>query len=196
LTAPQTTAPQTSALRLAGARRLAGAPAGTGAAAAAAPAAPEAAAEQGARKSLSQRLRDANIAERARSYNPTGIHRGSIVSCAVTKSGNGVQVRVKHADGESFGSLNFNLQKVQKLPSGEPELGEDGLPILVPSVGAWNAWEAFCGRYGLSADDTLEAVEGGRAADTGLIGVEEVWKWTQSGDFLNITLAADGSAAA
>ena len=190
-----------SRLGLASIRR----PAPSGAAATAAgaptpPAAPEAAPEQGQRKGLTARLRDAKVAERSATYSPTGEHLGAIVSLAVTKSGNGVQCRVKHADGESFGSLNFNLMRIVKdAATGAPITDpETGLPKTEPSIGAWRQWEAFCSRYGIDAAEALDLVEQGRAAETGILGLTERWKWSQSGDFLNVSmpLGEPGAASA
>jgi hypothetical protein len=116
---------------------------------------------------------------------------------AVTKSGNGVQCRVKHADGESFGSLNFNLARGVKNADGTPVMDpETNLQKTEPSIGAWKQWETFCARYGVDAAEALDLVEQNRAHETGILGLVERWKWSQSGDFLNVSMPLGDSAGA
>lgn len=193
---PATPAATPSRLGLSTARRLSAAGPATPSAPTA-PAAPEAAPEQGQRKGLAARLRDAKVAERAATYSPTGEHLGTIVSLAVTKSGNGVQCRVKHADGESFGSLNFNLARGVKNADGTPVMDpETSMQKTEPSIGAWKQWETFCARYGVDAAEALDLVEQNRAHETGILGLVERWKWSQSGDFLNVSMPLGESAGA
>lgn len=165
-----------------------------------APAAPEAAAEQGAPKGFASRLRDANIVGKARNFNPTGKHKGTITGAKITKSGNGIQIMVQHANEPDVrGSLNFNLFLVKKDGNGQPIMGDDGLPVTQPSVGAWKNWEAFCARYGCEdAQEVADLIDQGRFAETGIQGIEEMWEWTQSGTFYNVSmpLGAPGDAVA
>lgn len=182
--------------RLAAFRRpaaSAGAPAG----AAGQPAAPEAAPEQGASRGFASRLRDANIVAKARNFNPTGKHRGTITGAKITKSQNGIQVMVQHAsEPDVRGSLNFNLFLVKKDGNGAPIMGPDGLPVTQPSVGAWKNWEAFCARYECAdAQEVADLIEQGRFAETGIQGIEELWDWSQSGTFYNVSMPLDDPGA-
>lgn len=173
--------------RLAAFRRPA-APAGA-ATAPGQPAAPEAAAEQGAPKGLFARIKDAGVERRASEYNPAGEHGGTIISAKLTKSQNGIQVLVKHEDGETLGSLNFNLFTVVKDPAGQPIMDQaTGLLKTQASIGAWKQWTTFCERYGVDPSEAADLVEQNRFAETGITQITERWKWTQSGNFWNVSM--------
>lgn len=176
------TTPTNPPSRLAAFRRPAAAPAG-------APAAPEAAAEQGAPKGFRARISEADIVRKTDTYNPGGEHAGTIINAKLTKSGNGIQVLVKHEDGETLGSLNFNIFTVVKDPTGQPVIDQaTGLPKTQASVGAWKQWTTFCTRYGVDPSETAELVEQGRFAETGITQIVERWKWTPSGNFWNVSM--------
>ena len=65
-----------------------------------------------------------------------------------------------------------------------------------PSIGAWKQWETFCARYGVDAAEALDLVEQNRAHETGILGLVERWKWSQSGDFLNVSMPIGDPGAA
>ena len=188
MTTPITPA-RPSLASIAAARRLPGTAPAAPSNAPAAPAAPEAAPEQGQPKGFAARLAAANIAARATSYNPGGEHMGTIIGLKLTKSQNGIQALVKHEDGETLGSLNFNLFTVVKNPDGSPVIDDEtGVPKTQASIGAWKQWSTFCERYGVDPTDAANLVSEGRAAETGILQMVERFKWTQSGTFWNVSM--------
>lgn len=100
---------------------------------------------------------------------------------------------MKHEDGETIGSLNFNIIAVVKdLISGQSVTDQaTGLQKTQVSDTAWKQWTTFCDRYRIDPLKTVEQIEQRRFAETGLLQTVERWKWSSDTFWWNVSMPLD-----